>query len=739
MEKIMKINTSVKKQLVVIFSVMLVAVISVVIAVSTIMNSRYITQTAEEDLHRIVDNVNNTIKLYFEERKLQLQSVANNSTVKQYLKSGDGKEIVRQLLSSQFQTYQKFENFFITDTKGFIVLDGDQGKGIGLDIKVFPFWALSTNNNEFHIDDIVYRSPLTNLLVTVTAVPIRDGDQFLGLLCLPINWETFSKNYIDTVKIGHTGYVTIMDTKYTIVAHPNKKLILKGEEYLLKNTTTAGFIQTIKDLKTGFQRYNFSGKWKYMSFDVSEVTGFTIIGIVEENEFLAGVKLTRNITIGIGLIALLLGLVVVYLFSNSIIRPIKMITEGAERFSTGDIELEGMDVSMIEKINKRQDELGTTGRAFSQLIAYMKEKAAVVSDIAKGDLTVQVPITSEDDQLGQSLHTMVKKLSGLVNEIRTSSNSVATGAEQLAVTSQSMSSGATEQAASVEEISSSMTEISAQVKQNAENGEQANSLALETRQAAEKGNDQMTQMVSSMNDITQSSQNMSKIIKVIDEIAFQINLLALNAAVEAARAGKYGKGFAVVAEEVRNLAARSGNAANEITEMIETSVKQVESGTDIAGRTAEALEAIDSSITKITDLVGEIAAASKEQALGVNQITQGLDQIDSVTQQNSAHAEESASAAEELSGQATQLTDHINIFKVAQEQNQVSPMPEKQREIQPLSAPLSKVKVQVKSDKNSEEGQTDWGSEVMQKQIAKVPVNVAAAKIQLDDAEFGKY
>ncbi|MGD2094261.1 MAG: PAS domain-containing methyl-accepting chemotaxis protein [Phycisphaerales bacterium] len=239
---------------------------------------------------------------------------------------------------------------------------------------------------------------------------------------------------------------------------------------------------------------------------------------------------------------------------------------------------------------------------------------------------------------------------------------VASAGRQISASSQTLAEGSTEQAASLEETSSSLEEMASMTKQNADNAQQANTLASEARRAADTGTDAMQRMNSAINEIQKSSDETAKIIKVIDEIAFQTNLLALNAAVEAARAGEAGKGFAVVAEEVRNLAMRSAEAAKNTANMIEESVKNSKNGVDIAGEVAKVLEEIVQGIGKTTDLVSEIAAASQEQSQGIDQVNTAMAQMDKVTQQNAANAEESASASEELSGQAESLRNLVQEF-----------------------------------------------------------------------------
>ncbi len=248
-----------------------------------------------------------------------------------------------------------------------------------------------------------------------------------------------------------------------------------------------------------------------------------------------------------------------------------------------------------------------------------------------------------------------KKFKEFISGLNEGSEQVASASGQVSSASQSLAEGATEQAAGLEETSSSLEEMSSMTKQNADNAQQANMLSDEAKKKADTGMESMTRMNTAINDIQKSSNETAKIIKVIDEIAFQTNLLALNAAVEAARAGEAGKGFAVVAEEVRNLAMRSAEAAKNTSAMIEESVKNSENGVSIANEVGKVLEEIVTSVGKTSDLVSEIAAASSEQAQGIDQVNTAMTQMDKVTQQNAANAEESASASEELSAQAEQM------------------------------------------------------------------------------------
>lgn len=308
------------------------------------------------------------------------------------------------------------------------------------------------------------------------------------------------------------------------------------------------------------------------------------------------------------------------------------------------------------------------------MVKPIKDVISGMSQIAEGNLQVSVSenYKGEFGLLAASVNTTINSLNAVLTELNTASEQVYTGSSQVSDASQSLSQGATQQASAVEELNASISDIAAQTKENADNANEAKTLALKVKENAEAGNRHMDEMLKSMSNINESSANISKIIKVIDEIAFQTNILALNAAVEAARAGQHGKGFAVVAEEVRNLAARSANAAKETTELIEGSIEKINKGTQITNDTAKALEEIVEGVSKAAVLVAEIAALSNEQASSISQISVGVEQVSQVVQANSSTAEQSAAASEELSSQAELLKEMVSSFKLKNSNKDIS-------------------------------------------------------------------
>ncbi|MCB1191551.1 MAG: MCP four helix bundle domain-containing protein [Leptospiraceae bacterium] len=354
--------------------------------------------------------------------------------------------------------------------------------------------------------------------------------------------------------------------------------------------------------------------------------------------------------------AIVIGVILGMVLSSILSAPIKKLTIAAQQLSKGDI-----DVQVQKESN---DEIGTLMESFSLMVEKVRKQAETLEDVASGDLTAEVRVESEKDMLFKPLKKMVDNLNGMISELKRGSYEMNASAKQVSQSSQMLSDGASQQASSVEEITSALTEIESQTQSNAQNSGLANELAIKVKTNAVHGNEQMKSMLGSMEEISTSSVNISKIIKVIDDIAFQTNILALNAAVEAARAGQHGKGFAVVAEEVRNLAARSANAAKETTVLIEGSVQKVEVGKKIANNTADALNKIVEGVTEVTGLIGQIAIASTEQATGISEVSRGVNQVSQVTVTTSQTAEETASASESLSKQSMIFNDLVSRFKL---------------------------------------------------------------------------
>ncbi len=457
---------------------------------------------------------------------------------------------------------------------------------------------------------------------------------------------------LEGMRYDGKNYFWINDMEPRMVMHPFKKE-LNGKP-LVDFADPNGvhlFVEmakVVKNSQSGFVAYSWQkGNSEKLSPKLSFVKGFAPWGwIVGSGIYVDDVDAEFNASamkfgVAIVLVILLLG-ALAYWITRTITKPLAMAVTVAEQLAVGDLRA---------SINIRsKDETGQLLQAMEKMVGSMKVVSGAATDIAEGNLTVNIEPRSEHDELLIALNGMSGKLRDVVDNVQQAVTNVSSGSQAMSVSSEEMSQGASEQAAAAEEASSSIEEMVANIRQNADNAQQTEKIAIQSAVDAEEGGQAVSETVIAMRDIAGK-------ITIIEEIARQTNLLALNAAIEAARAGEQGKGFAVVAAEVRKLAERSQKAAGEINELSSSSVAVTQN----AGRL---LDKMVPNIKKTAELVQEISASSREQDAGADQIAKSIQQLDTVIQQNAASSEEMASTAEELNSQSEQLQAMIGFFDV---------------------------------------------------------------------------
>ena len=500
-----------------------------------------------------------------------------------------------------------------------------------------------------------------------------DPDQFTRLMatCEENEYYRSCKRYIDDVMM-RTGleYLYLLDKNYDSQVTYFMEGAPPGETDFFglgeKETVEVHADEVFETLRTG--KSTVSGVY-YAEEYGSLISGFApildrngaVIGIVGADVSLRNVIQASNmfgliIIIGVVVFSAIIWLVSGTYLKKQIGRPINMLSSAANMIAKGDLS--------AQLTVHSQDEIGALTESFIDMMDSTKKQIAVLESLANGDLTAEISLRSEHDSMSYAMIKTMDNLNGMFTHIQNAASQVFHVSNSLSSGAQLLAQGSTQQAASVDHLSDAVSEIAGKTHDNAEMAGKAAELSKTVIRNAEDGSRKMEEMTSAVGEINQANKSIGKVIKVIDDIAFQTNILALNAAVEAARAGQHGKGFAVVAEEVRNLAAKSAEAARETGGLIANSMEKAELGSQIAAETAESLAGIVVGVNESNKIINEIARSSEEQSVGLKQINRSIGEVAQVVQQNSATAQESAAATEEMSSQSAFLQELIAQFRL---------------------------------------------------------------------------
>ncbi|MCI8843532.1 MAG: HAMP domain-containing protein [Oscillospiraceae bacterium] len=505
--------------------------------------------------------------------------------------------------------------------------------------------------------------------------PIKQGGyndgEITGVVYFGIE-SSMLHDIIDEIHVGQSGRTYIMDENGTYIACMNQKYVDEGmnnvnhthkdnAEFDCCSELEAQAISMTDPDGTVFGQVSGGGVERYLAYSLIGGTDGWVIGVTTEvNEWMGETTFAIVITILVGLVVIAAAIVICIVTANGIANPIRKTVDVMNAVASGNLDVSVKHTS-DDETGQLADSINST---INSLNGYVGEISRLCEQLAVGDFNIhrQIEFNGDFVSIIEALNSLAYGLSDTMQQIDVSAAHVNQGAAQISNGASSLASGTSEQASSIQELASIILTLKDKVDINAKNAEEANQKANQTGEKMSLSNKHMQEMVVAMNNISDKSNEISKIIKAIEDIAFQTNILALNAAVEAARAGAAGKGFAVVADEVRSLASKSAEAATDTTKLIQQTIEAVESGSHIVEEAAEALNSSVDVTNQTIKLINEIWTASTEQAAMIEQVNTGVDQISSVVQTNSATAEQSAASSEELNGQATALQNLTSKF-----------------------------------------------------------------------------
>ena len=669
-----------KRQKSSIFFKMIVMILVPVIITLTIMQAVLLREAGGElnklSSQQVGDNslmaAKDTEAFFYKYRMISEQMAANTYVAEVFTKVKDPTDRIsempqyQQILSDMKDSASlDTENVLFTwyadaDTSQYIQNDGFVAKA-EWDVTSRPWYKVKDLGATLLVPPYADTSTGKTIVSLVSPVFEPGTRNVVGFAGIDLLLDTLGEN-LKTYKLGETGFFILCSDDGRIIYHPDPEMLDKSVDEM---DISEAALTAVKSGESSGISYEFEGIDVYGVAQPVGDTGWMVLTGLPDEEYgkiVKGLNTRAGIILVAGALAIAL---IIYLIAKSIINPMKRLAEGVERIADGELDV-SIDVRTNDEVGLIADGVRKTTDRLSQYVAYIEEITLILDDVASGnlDFALTQDYSGEFAKIKDALINISESLSSTLSQIGTAADQVAGGSDQVAAGAQSLSQGSTEQASSVEDLSSSLSEITERISENSRNAEAASRLSMETGKAVNESNQKMNEIVEAMEVITQKSDEIGKIIKTIDDIAFQTNILALNAAIEAARAGAAGKGFAVVADEVRNLAQKSALAARETTELIEGSMEAISAGRSVISQTASALELVVEKTESVGREITRIADASSLQAQEAEKITSGVEQISSVVLSTSATAEESAAASEELAAQAQTLRELVGTFRI---------------------------------------------------------------------------
>lgn len=543
-----------------------------------------------------------------------------------------------------------------------LVLSDTKAVQSGYEVWDRPWYLLMKNRPGETIVSSAYEESVLGTLVVSVVAPVYDGGEVVGMIGLNVSLQNLI-NDLGSIVIGDEGYITVLDTSQNVIYHKDEELILSNLQELEYSDNILSALNAKTD--TDIIEYQHNGAAYHGAHHYIDSLDWQVLGCMRDTEFAGeGRLVTLIMVIGFSVCAILLAGICV-LVANTLIQPIKRLDAVAEQLADGDLDVE-LQITSNDELGKLAGNISRLVERLKNYIAYIDEVSGVLEGLGNGNLVFELKqeYVGEFNRLKIAMNSIQEALSTTMFRIVDAAAQVDGSTSQIASASQSLAQGAAEQASTVQGLASSVQTLSEQSVTEEQR-------ALELRDGITaigkdllKNNEQMKEMVTAMENIRVQSNEIEKVIKAIEDIAFQTNILALNAAVEAARAGEAGKGFAVVAEEVRNLATKSSESAKSSGQLIENSIQAVQDGFGIANQTADALRKIAEEADGIVASMEAFAKRYQEQNGQLGDISNGIEQISAVVQTNSATAEETAASSAELSEQARLMKDLMAQFYI---------------------------------------------------------------------------